>query len=133
MNKVAVVILTLLVTGCAHLNSDFDCARKPGINCESLDSVNARIDRGEIGGSKTELTAMRAPCSKNGSCIVPISSNDDEDHLRKPLRYGEKVQRIWFAPFEDKQGNYHQESQVFSIVAPGHWLGNPVKEIDEDN
>ena len=38
----------ILLTGCAEMNSQFDCPMKPGVRCESLDQVNARVDRGEI-------------------------------------------------------------------------------------
>ncbi len=36
-------------SGCAEADSKFDCPMKPGVSCSSLDQVNAKVDRGEIG------------------------------------------------------------------------------------
>ena len=47
----------------------------------------------------------------------------------QPVRYGETVQRIWIAPYEDTEGNYHQDSFMYSVMKGGHWKGNPVKNI----
>lgn len=43
------LLLPLLLTGCAAMNTNFDCPMKPGVTCESLDSINAKVDRGKIG------------------------------------------------------------------------------------
>jgi len=80
-----ILLLMLVLSGCAGMNPKFDCPMKPGIRCESLDQVNDRVNRGEIG------------------------------------RYAETVQHVWIAPFEDTSGNYHEESNVYSVVEPGYW------------
>gem|GEM_PF-998803 len=139
--KIIILIfpLCMLISSCAGLNSQFDCAMKPGIRCESIDSINARVDRGEIGSgglsdvSDPKLSQM--PIYKNTHRSL-MSLTKGESHrggpLRgEPLRYGETVQRVWVAPFEDKQGNYHQESEIFTVTNPGSWIGAPLKEKDE--
>lgn len=47
----------------------------------------------------------------------------------QPLRYGETVQRIWVTPYEDSEGNYHEDSTLYTIVKKGHWIGNPLKAV----
>jgi conjugal transfer pilus assembly protein TraV len=47
----------------------------------------------------------------------------------EPIRYGETVQQIWLAPFEDTAGNYHEPSIVYIILQPPHWIGVPTKAI----
>ena len=50
----------------------------------------------------------------------------------KPIRYGEGVQRIWIAPYEDVDGNYHEPSFVYTVVRTSHWIGIPQKAIVEN-
>lgn len=47
-----------LVTGCAEVNSQFDCPMKPGIRCESLDEINAHVNNGEIGPVRSKETVQ---------------------------------------------------------------------------
>ena len=95
------LILPVLLTGCAAMNSDFDCGVKPGVMCKSLDQVNAMIDQGELGG-------------KEKTFDVPFKPG-------VPYRHSDTVMRIWIAPYEDVQGNYHQESVIYTVIKPGRW------------
>jgi len=36
------------ISGCASMNSSFDCPMKAGHRCQSLDQVNASVDQGEF-------------------------------------------------------------------------------------
>jgi conjugal transfer pilus assembly protein TraV len=136
MKKLFLILMIpvpILLSSCAEMNSKFDCPMKPGVSCASLDEVNARVDRGEIGSVPAELTYR--PVASNyvvnqKQLISPASFN--EIGVRKPLRYGESIQRIWVAPFEDTSGNYHQESDIYTIVKPGHWIGYPIKAINNE-
>jgi type IV conjugative transfer system lipoprotein TraV len=49
-----------------------------------------------------------------------------------PLRYQETVLRVWVAPYEDKEGNYYQPTTLYTVVKPGHWVGNPPKAVSDD-
>lgn len=128
MKKVTLLILLcLLLNGCSGINSQFDCPMKPGIRCESIDSVNARVDRGEIGGGSTlSTTSIIQPISYKHSAYSRFSPFKKGE----PLRYSETVMRVWVAPFEDKEGNYHQESDIYTITKPGSWIGAPLKAMD---
>ena len=127
---ILILPILALLSGCAEMNSKFDCPMRPGVSCRSLDEVNAKVDSGEIGSSSTVLTYH--PSTKNISPHQIVPRLFSELRVRKPLRYGESVQRIWIAPFEDTAGNYHQESDIYTIVKPGHWIGYPVKAINSN-
>ena len=116
--------LVVLINGCAGMNSQFDCPMKPGVRCESLDQVNEAVNRGEIGHAPTNTAAST-------TAIHSIPSVDASPLPGEPLRYGETVQRIWIAPFEDTGGNYHQESEIYTIAKGGHWIGSPVKDMND--
>lgn len=108
-------MVNFLLCSCAQLNDSFDCPMKPGIQCKSLDEVNTLVDRGAFKERK--------------ACADEISSIDFTVDEVQPLRYGETVQRLWIAPYEDQTGNYHKVSEIFVITKPGHWLNQPLKEI----
>lgn len=120
------LITPLLNACCSSLNSDFECPMKPGIRCESLDQVNARVDRGEI--AKPSLSST--PCCGKANMLtsIPIAYKSEINIGKQPLRYGETVMRVWVAPYEDTAGNYHQESDIYTVVKPSHWIGFPLKE-----
>ncbi len=125
--------MMILLSGCAEMNSKFDCPMKPGVSCSSLDQVNAKVDRGEIGSSTTEptdYTSVKNNSFNQTQSMKPVYMVSPS--VRKPLRYGETVQRIWIAPFEDTSGNYHQESDIYTISKPGHWIDYPVKSINTE-
>jgi|HubBroStandDraft_4_1064222.scaffolds.fasta_scaffold968479_2 conjugal transfer pilus assembly protein TraV len=109
-------MMFLLLTGCSSLNAQFDCPMRPGVHCESLDQVNSRVDRGEIGQEKWIK-------GSTSSWMTSASSS---------FRRHETVLPIWIAPFEDTDGNYHQASEVYTILKPGYWQGHPPKMITSD-
>jgi conjugal transfer pilus assembly protein TraV len=132
-------LCTTLLSGCASMNSSFDCPMKPGVMCKSLDNVNSMVDQGQLGKEK------EIDCK---DCNTNKTNNTSANHLKDfntpfpekigiqpgdPLRYSESVLQIWIAPFEDEQGNYHQESDVFTVVKGGHWVGAPVKALNSDD
>ena len=126
MKKILFILsLIIALSGCASLNTQFDCPMKPGIRCESIDSIYARVDRGEIGNRQFACHSPLPPTSVTLISYCSLSNS-------KPHRYGETVQRVWVAPFEDKEGNYHQESEIYTVVKQARWMGAPLKEIHEE-
>ena len=122
------------LTGCASLNSSFDCPMKPGVMCESLDKVNSQVDSGTLGGTsavtcstcnKAKPTLATLTGASGFTTLYPLPAFNPGD----PVRYGETILRVWLAPFEDKDGNYYQPDLIYTVVKPGHWLGHPVKAV----
>lgn len=125
LQKVFLILFMVLLSGCAHLNSDFDCPMKPGISCQSLDQVNERINQGEIGNQGSRESNVAKP-------LLHYSSLQTIKNQNKPLRDRENIMRIWVAPYEDTSGNYHTASEVFSVIKPGEWMSYPVIKIKNE-
>lgn len=118
MSKALSLVLLLagiLLSGCTRLNEDFDCPAPKGGSCKRMDQIYEMVN-GQSGASGESLKV--AP-TRNPLVI--------EGKPGDPLRYGEGVMRIWIAPYEDTDGNYHQANQVYSVVREGHWIQNPPK------
>lgn len=103
----------LCLSGCAKLNQDFDCPAPNGGSCKRMDQVYDMVNGdGGVGHEPLAVVPNRNPLAVEG-------------RPGEPLRYGEGVMRLWIAPYEDTDGNYHQANQVYSIVREGHWIQNP--------
>jgi len=111
MKKVLVVFLVVFLAGCSSMNSSFDCPNQPGVMCRDLDQVNTMVNRGEIGKGKSSHKSFSGE-------FYPIKNSLK---TTAPVRFGEKVLRIWITPYEDSQGNYHDEGMLYTVVRPGRW------------
>jgi conjugal transfer pilus assembly protein TraV len=105
-----------MLSGCASLNSQFDCPMKPGVVCKSLDEVNTMVDQGKLGGSASCSKPLSTSVS-SGSLVAPSSDT--------PLKFSHdastKVTRIWIAPYQDKRGDYYASTLVYREVKPSWW------------
>ncbi len=127
MKKIVITFILFnlsgFLTACSSMNSNFDCPNKAGVMCKSVDQINGMVDTGQIQG-RTQQGAQTPCCSNKEFQPYTITTGY---YSGAPLRYGETVQRIWVAPFEDTENNYHQDNVIYTIVKDGHWIGSPVK------
>ena len=135
MKIISVLICVLMQTACTTMNSSFDCPNKAGVNCKSLDQVNNMVDSGQILG-RTQMSNISMEPPKIAEIAKVADGAEFESYPTlssfssgKPLRYGETVQRIRIAPYEDTEGNYHEDCRMYSIMQGGKWIGQPVKAI----
>jgi len=120
------ILIVTLLNACS-MNSSFDCPNRAGVMCQSVDQINGMVDSGQIHG-RTQSAADYTSTSTSEFQPYVLSSGF---YPGAPLRYGETVQRIWIAPFEDTEKNYHQDSYMYAIIKDGHWIGAPVKVPSE--
>jgi len=118
------ITMVFALSACGTMNSSFDCPNKVGVSCKSLSEVNRMVDSGQIRTQSAEVASY-----KQDGLVASQTSADMTAYYGAPLRYGETVQRIWIAPYEDKDNNYHQDSVMYSIIKDGHWIGSPPKAI----
>lgn len=119
-----------LLTGCAGMNSNFDCKQVggDGAGCVSMDQVNQMISQGDFNNNNPAGSASKAPAAP-----VAISAYDAPTPMPgEPVRYSETIQRIWIAPWQDAAGNYHEPSFVYTVLAPAHWVGIPVNSVRDE-
>lgn len=88
--KMTVILSVIVLSACAEMNSTFDCPMKPGVRCESIDLINERVERGELGKS-----------------ITP-------SYQDKMLNDPDNTMRIWIAPYTDQEGNHHTGHYIYA-------------------
>ena len=123
------IIIALSLTGCCSMNSNFDCPMCAGVMCKSIDQINGMVDSGQIRGQCQSISINSTSFSHSEFQPYSVTSGYFPG---APLRYGETVQRISIAPFEDTERNYHQDSYMYAIIKDGHWIGSPIKMQSEN-
>ena len=122
------VVLSLTLTGCSTASESFDSQATQGVGSKSISQVNAMIDKGQIEGIKgdNESDNVIAPVLVQ----TPIPTFNQEtivlsDHSvihRQP----EQHMRIWMAPFQDANGNFHEASVIHTLQRPSFWQVNTI-------
>ena len=117
-----IIIIPALLTGCASsMKSSFGCDAIANTSCVGMQQVNAIADNGGYGSDAGQAVNYKASSSR--------SSLGTANKVGQPVRYGEEVSKVWVAPYEDSQGNFHDSSNVYTVTKSGHWVNDPVKEI----
>ena len=117
---VSIAVLISLLTGCGTINSEFDCNAPIGVSCKPLSEIHEMVNSGILQKTRGVSASHQAVIE-----TLPIAPQRDSKRIwtsKTPLRSGEQIQRIWIAPFEDKDGNYYAASFVYTVVKPAHWI-----------
>lgn len=127
MTRLLVALTALFVlSGCGSMsgydaNSGFACKAPDGVLCESMTGVYANAEQNNLPG-------QRVRHGSNDADKTTDATQDDSVVLTKPLTSGTpirsapRVLRVWFAPWEDTDGDLHDQSYVYLPVDSGHWL-----------
>ena len=124
-----VSLVLLILTACSSASESFDSEATQGVGAKSISEVNAMIDQGKISGVKgdTDLAAVVSPVIiKNPIAVAnpeTIVLSDQSIIQRQP----EQHLRIWFAPFQDMNGNFHEAAIVHTLLRPSYWQMNAVQ------
>lgn len=124
------------LSGCSSMSgfdakSDFACKAPDGILCESMSGIYANAQAKNLPGQRVNARG-EAPVelsqAKAGSNVMtkPIYSGT-------PIRSAPRLLRVWFAPWEDTDGDLHDQSYVYLPVDSGRWLIEHNRRRIQDN
>lgn len=115
--------LCLTLAGCSTASESFDSEATKGVGSKSISQVNAMIDAGKIEGipGDNQVTQVVAPVivqnpAQQANSETIVLSDHSVIH-RQP----EQHMRIWFAPFQDANGNFHEAAVVHTLQRPSFW------------
>ncbi len=114
------VLSGAFLTGCGSFsgldaNSKFGCKAPNGVLCESMTGIYANAERKNLPGQVTSKTTSKTLVSLPGVLTKPVESGT-------PIRSTPRVLRVWFAPWEDSDGDLHDQSYVYLTIDSGRWL-----------
>jgi len=106
--------------------------------CSSVGTVDTLVKTGQLNNSSqgsastqtTNATTGNGAAASFGNFSTPFP--DSVITPGAPLRVQEQIMPVWLAPYQDKQGNYHDAATIYTIVHPGIWAGSPVPEVDDE-
>lgn len=124
------------LSGCSSMSgfdakSEFACKAPDGILCESMSGIYANAQAKNLPGQRVNARG-EAPVelsqAKAGSNVMtkPIYSGT-------PIRSAPRLLRVWFAPWEDTDGDLHDQSYVYLPVDSGRWLIEHNRRRIQDN
>lgn len=123
----AASIAALGLAACGSLSGldakdQFACKAPDGILCESMTGIYANAQAKNLPGQRvshgaTATEPADAPPAAAGSGVLtkPIYSGT-------PIRTAPLVLRVWIAPWEDTDGDLHDQSYLYMPVDSGKWL-----------
>ena len=127
------------LSGCSSMSgydakTEFACKAPDGILCESMTGIYANAQQKNLPGQRVNRhgdgDAAPADLSRakegNGVLTKPIYSGT-------PIRSAPRVLRVWFAPWEDSDGDLHDQSYVYLPVDSGRWLVEHNRRRIQDN
>jgi len=116
-------IVMLGVTGCAGTltglegESKFACKAPDGVTCSSLSGIYANAVANNLPALRKDGNGEQAatPQTRGALMIGQVASSGD------PVRIQPKVVRIWIAPWEDTDGDLHDQSYLYVVANSGRW------------
>lgn len=123
-------LLPVVLTGCASTMSGLDgenkfaCKAPEGVTCSSLSGVYANAVANNLPGLRSghkssgegDTGKAEAP-PKPQETIAGKTPQSGDPIWRKP-----RVMRVWIAPWEDAEGDLHDQSYVYVVADPGGWM-----------
>ena len=121
-------IAAMTLAGCSSMSgldakNTFSCKAPDGILCESMTGIYVNAQQKNLPGQRithkgdidTEISRAKVTDTASSVLTKPIYSGT-------PIRSAPLVLRIWFAPWEDTDGDLHDQSYVYLPVNNGRWL-----------
>lgn len=117
INRIGFLVAVLILGGCSSGQDHFSTEPGKGFGWKSMSDTNQLIQK-DISGHTGIAPIVPQP--------YMVSTANFDGIQRIPEQY----LRIWIPPYQDAQGNLHEESSIQTVIKSGQWkLPNPV--IDE--
>lgn len=118
----------LALSGCGSMSgldakSSFACKAPPGVLCESMSGIYANAEQRNLPGQRVHMAKAEQTAevshAKDAATESVLSKPLDSG---TPIRSAPRVLRMWFAPWEDSDGDLHDQNYVYMQVDTGRWL-----------
>ncbi|MEO8152367.1 MAG: type IV conjugative transfer system lipoprotein TraV [Rhizobacter sp.] len=123
----------VLLAGCSGLGggSSLTCKLPDGARCDSVSNTYSESMRGELPGQRKRGgieggSSSGAPstsgASQRGSDGVMMYTDPRMTQVGMPLRSQPRIVRVWIKPWEDSDGDLHDQTFVYLPVDEGRWM-----------
>jgi len=113
------LIPTLLFAGCSAGHENFSSEPGEGFGWKSMSENHQRIQAMLM----TSPLEVKAPVIEGASSPYYVASAPwTEASNAEVKRIPEQYLRIWVPPYQDAQGNLHEEQAIHTVVQQGQWV-----------
>ena len=109
------------LAGCGSLSgydakNSFSCKAPDGVLCSSMTGIYSNAQQNNLPAQLVHQSGAPqvAATAREGVMTQPISTGT-------PIRSAPRILRLWFAPWEDADGDLHDQSYVYLPVDAGRW------------
>ena len=133
-------LVAVALSGCASSLSGLDatetyaCKAPKGVTCMSVSGVYANSTHGSV------RPAQPAPGSSPsdapgiyGASSVAVAQPAAPGSASGAIRSSPRLLRVWIAPWQDSDGDLHEEGYVHMVVDTGRWLIGHVRPAPRSN
>lgn len=108
------------------LDGEIDPKDGPWLGDHGLGGVDAHgyesddEDGGEDSSKKvkSDITDILSSQSRE-----KMGSHVGTPNIGTPVRYGDKIQKVYVFPYMDKNHNYYETSVMYTVLEKSHWVG----------
>lgn len=115
LKMISILVLAMNASACSLVSKEFDCKYDKGVGCKSITEVNQMVDNGQLKSATDKKLAT--PIITSSQCLNPIALSD-EGMIQ---RIQEEQLRVWIAPYQDDQADFHEASLIHTVIKPGSW------------
>ncbi len=108
-------------------SESLSCKAPEGVVCTSVSGVYANAATITAKAAPQATPAIPAIPALYSANAVALSPDKPATPSGSVVRSNPRVLRLWIAPWEDGDGDLHEESTVHVLVDNGRWLIDPVR------
>ncbi len=134
------VLACVALSGCSITGfgggSSLSCGLPDGVRCDSVSNTYTQSSRGELPGQTKGLFGSKSPGVSREQALhegtrslgAPAVAESIAPALHRtspsamPIRSQARVLRVWIKPWEDSDGDLHDQSFVYLPLEEGRWL-----------
>lgn len=116
--KIFFLSATICLSGCSSVSEVFDTPPGEGVGNKPISEVNRMVSQGSLGKEDPSLPQVLSPVMGIPSLKPSAFVLSDKTVIQ---RVPEQTGRVWIAPFQDEQGNFHEGSIVHTLITPSSW------------
>lgn len=125
----ALAAAAMLLAGCSGLGggTSLTCKLPDGARCDSVSNTYSESMRGELPGQRRRGSVAPDPgasgASQRAGDGAPMMYTDARmTQIGMPLRSQPRIVRIWIKPWEDADGDLHDQTFVYLSIDEGRWM-----------
>ena len=135
MTRLSPIVLILSLAGCAagnpNVSGQWDCPAQQGLACATIGEADTQADNAAIHVTPLDPLPVPSPGAAvpggDASALpeaLPVGTVGGVPQTRVPktrVRDTEVLAKVWFYPFVDGGGHYHEGGFVHVVMRPADW------------